>query len=200
MYARVLGGGVVLGLGVLLLAAPGSAADDNKGSKAAAEAVLKLCEAYQKNSAEDVKKNVEALKKHDLIDIMTTLKRKDADPPGIGMRNAANANEGIEAKLITLSGPRALLTTEMLAKQGDDIAWAAYLMAGIAEVCKDKCTVDKKQGEKDPKDWKQWMEDMHKEALNLAKVAKEKKDPKAVQLAALNLRKSCTACHSAFRD
>ena len=58
---------------------------------------------------------------------------------------------------------------------------------------------DKKQGDKDPKDWKKWSQDIREHSLEFAKAVKSK-DTKAVQTAALKAVGTCNACHSKFRD
>jgi cytochrome c556 len=80
-----------------------------------------------------------------------------------------------------------------------DLARAAYIAAAVAEVAKDKCPVTKKEGDKDPKDWKNWVESMQKAALELADAAKTKK-PSAVKAAADKVDGACKTCHKVFKE
>jgi cytochrome c556 len=86
-----------------------------------------------------------------------------------------------------------------ITKQSKDIAQMAERAAAIADIAIHKCPVEKKTGDKDPKDWKQWMEDMRDAAQDLAKAAKAQ-DPAQVKQTAGKLNAACNACHSVFRD
>jgi len=68
----------------------------------------------------------------------------------------------------------------------------------VAEIALAK-TPKKKDGEKDPKDWKEYSEEMIKQSRELRK-AIEAADPKAVKVTANKLNASCTNCHGKFRD
>jgi cytochrome c556 len=200
MRAQVLGLGIAtLALATLLLiaAGSGSAADDEKEAKEIQAAVRKLADAVEQNNAAEVKKQAAALQKYDLLPVMKQLKLRANGGMGIGEKPGTVTPDGIEAKLIGMA--RKGLAPAELGKQGADIARAAYIMAAIGEVAKDKSPVKKKMGEKDPKDWAKWSEDMAKFGKELGDATKAK-DAAKVKTAAANLNSSCNSCHGIFRD
>jgi cytochrome c556 len=91
------------------------------------------------------------------------------------------------------------LPAATLGKQAPDIKLAAYITLAIAEGSADKCTVSKKMGDKDPKDWAKWMQDMKDSAKALADAAKAG-NAKDVKSASSKLNASCNNCHGVFRD
>jgi cytochrome c556 len=201
LHARVLGLEVITlaaGIGLLAIAGGGSAADDDPKAKEIREYVLKLAEAMEKNNAAEIKAQTDALKKYDLLPIMKQLKLRDNGGIGIGQKGTITP-DGIEAKLINLARNRPPLMKPQLEKESKDLAKAAYIMAAIAEVAKDKCPVKKKMGDKDPKDWAQWSEEMSKFSKELAKAA-EAKDVDKVKTTSAKLNGACNACHGVFRD
>src|SRR5262249_32196018 len=148
------------------------------------------------------------LKKFDLEIVMRTLKPREVerdagkDKPkkvekvGIGFASKPDGDpEGIELRIIRI---KKALTDDEMAKEGADWVRAAYITATVAEVARDQCPVDKKEGDKDPAQWKTWSADMKKLSLELAKAAKAK-DGKAVAAVATKLNKVCNDCHDPFR-
>ena len=162
------------------------AADDEKDLRAA---VLKLADAVEKNDEATAKKLVDQLKKQDLEEVMTLMK-----PPAKNKDAIDIVKEGIETKVIAL------------AKKATDVPKNApayekmgNVIAAIAEVAAVKCPVEKKQGEKDPKDWATWVKEMKEGGKELAAAAKAK-DAKKVNAAAKKINGACSSCHGVFRD
>jgi hypothetical protein len=179
--ARIVALGVAVAFGISLV----KAAEDEKDVKAA---VLKLADAVEKNDDAAVKKLVDELKKQDLEDVMTLMK-----PPT--KKGLDVVKEGIETKIIALAKKPAgdvLKNAAAYEKMGN-------IIAGIAEVASVKCPVDKKQGEKDPKDWANWVKEMKEGGKELAAAAKAK-DAKKVNAAAKKINGACSSCHGVFRD
>jgi cytochrome c556 len=133
---------------------------------------------------------------------METLNQRTNGRIGVGGPGKITP-DGIEAKLINMSRNRPPLSAAQLAKEGNDIAKSAYVMAAIAEVAKNKCPVKKvtKKGDttQDPKDWAKWTEEMSKYSRELAKAAQAKELDK-VKDASAKLYSSCLSCHASFRD
>jgi hypothetical protein len=178
--ARILALGVAVAFGLSLV----KAAEDDKDVKAA---VLKLADAVAKNDDATVKKLVDELKKQDLEEIMYTMK-----PPT--KKGLDVVKEGIETKIIALSKK-----ANDVAKNADAYEKMGNIIAAIAEVAAVKCPVEKKQGEKDPKDWANWAKEMKEGGKELAAAAKAK-DAKKVNAAAKKINGACSACHGVFRD
>jgi hypothetical protein len=205
IYVHVLASiGVVLALGVCLLGVTrsGTAADDEptKKAKAAAESVLKLADALEKGDADAIKKEKATLDKMELLPIMTGFKKRDADPVGgigFGPKPKVYDPDGIEAQIMGLAKKE--LPAGTLAKQVDDIKKAGFISAAIAEASLNKCTVTKKMGDKDPKDWAKWMGDMKDASKALSDAAKAG-NAKDIKNAAGKLNASCNNCHGIFRD
>ncbi len=192
---RVALGSVSLALGICLLAASGSAADDEKSS------ITKIADLIAKDDLEGAKKEAaDVAKKADLEDIMHAYKPRLKDKAkgglGVGSKPGAIQPDSIELKIGALA--KKAPTAADMKNQGDAIAEMAYRTAAISLITIEKAP-SKKQGAKDPKDWKQWSEDLNKASLELAKAAK-KSDPKAINTAAKNANAACNNCHGVFRD
>jgi soluble cytochrome b562 len=190
-------GAAVLALGIVFLAA-GQAADD-KGPR---EDVDKLAGVAAK-SPDDLQKKADAFAKNldSLEDVMNLFKKRTKDPKnpggyGIG-KVATNApDDGIEARIQNYG--KKSPTGPQLKKDKDDLIEMVNRTKAIAAITIAK-TPKKKEGDKDPKDWKEYSEEMVKQADALGK-AIEAADPKAVKDAASKLNGSCTNCHGKFRD
>jgi cytochrome c556 len=163
---------------------------DAEKAKATALASLK---ADPKASTEPVALDEKA----ELIDLMNLLRLREKGGLGFGEKPTPPASsDGIESRLMGWA-KRAPAGAE-LAKQADDIARAAYIMAAISELT-EAHTPKKKEGDKDPKDWKQWTDDMREGSLELATAARMK-DSAAIKKAANKLNASCNNCHGVFRQ
>ncbi len=180
-----------LSLGMGFLANVGAAEDkDVKGT------VLKIADALEKNDAAGAKKLAESLKDEDLEDVMHLMKPRKDKGLGIGAKAGAVKPDGIELKVIALAMNEP--PKKELDESSGDLAKAAYVAAAIAEVALTK-TPEKKDKDKDPKDWKNWAETMRQGALELADAAKAKK-PADVKKAAEKMDNNCKSCHKVFRD
>jgi hypothetical protein len=184
---------VVAGLCFLGVVTVSNAAAD----KDIAETVNKIADALEKKDADSAKKLAQTLKDEDIEDVMHLFKPRKDKGLGIGPKAGAVSPDGIELKVIAMAMNE--LPQKELDEHAADIARAAYIAAAVAEVAKDKCPVMKKEGDKDPKDWKNWVENMQKEALNLAEAAKTKK-PATVKAAADKVDGACKTCHKVFKD
>jgi hypothetical protein len=186
-----------LALGMWFLTAAGrtSAADEGevKGE------ILKLADVVANGDGAAAKKQAEEIgKKAEVEEIMGLFKLRTKKGLGIGAPGLVKANEdGIEAKVMAL-GKRAPAAKD-LAKEAQAVEKAGYVAAAVAEVIEGKCPVDKKQGDKDPAEWKKWTKEMKSHALDLASAYKAKDGP-MIKKAATSLNSVCNSCHSVFRD
>jgi hypothetical protein len=185
---------VVSGLssGFLATASHSSAADD-KGLR---DEILKLAEAIEKGDDGSAQAGAIA-KKNELEDVMGLFRLRTKKGLGIGPTPNAIKPDGIEAKIMNL-GRKPLHSGELNA-EAKELVRAAYITAAIAAIAKEKCPVDKKQGEKDPQSWKGWATDLQKASVELAKAAEAKK-ANDIKTAATKMNSSCNSCHGVFRD
>jgi len=185
----------VLALGLVFLAG-GQAADD-KGPR---EDVDKLADVAGKDPAELHKKAEEYAKNLDsLEDVMNLMKKRMKDGTGgvgFGPKPTGGQDDGIEVRIQNMA--KKSPSAAQLKKDKADLLQMINRTSAIAEIARAR-TPKKKEGDKDPKDWKEYSERMVKEARELAK-AIEAADPPAVKKAAANLNSSCTECHGKFRD
>jgi hypothetical protein len=180
----------IFGLGSGFLTAVGADDKDVKGT------VLKIADAIEKNDTAGAKKLAETLKDEDLEDVMHLFKPRKDKGLGIGDKAGAVKPDGIELKVIALA--QNAPPQKEVDEYSGDLARAAYVAAAIAEVAIVK-TPDKKEKDKDPKDWKTWAEAMRQGSLELASAAKAKK-PADVKKAAEKMDTNCKSCHKVFRD
>ncbi len=170
-----------------------------EGQKTPREAILKVADAMARSDAEEAHKLAQALKDVDPEDIMPvfalrTPRNKRA--VGVGTTPGAIKPDGIEKKLEALAARE--LPAGELAGQAEAIERAAYVAAAVGEIVHDKCPVETKQGNKDPKEWRTWCEDMVKGSQELAAAAKSR-DAGRVKKAAERLDGTCKACHTPFK-
>ncbi len=181
-----------LGIGLMTNVGSGNATED-KDVKAT---VLKIADAFEKSDAAGAKKLAESLKDEDLEDIMHLFKPRKDKGLGIGPKAGAVKPDGIELKVIALA--MTAPPQKELDESSGDLAKAAYVAAAIAEVALTKAP-EKKEKDKDPKDWRTWAEGVRQGAIELADAAKAKK-PADVKKAAEKMDTSCKSCHKVFRD
>ena len=114
---------------------------------------------------------------------------------GVGPKPTGGQDDGIEVRIQSMAkkSPKA----DQLKKDKADLLQMLDRTLAIGEIALG--TPKKKEGDKDPKDWKEYSERMVKETKELKK-AIEQADPVAVKKAASNLNSSCTECHGKFRD
>jgi cytochrome c556 len=188
-----LAGSAVLAVGLWFLAA-GQAADE----KEVRDAILKLADLVEKKDPAGVKKEGEAVaKKHELDEVMYLFKHRTKKGLGVGAKPGAIMPDGIEDKLRDLA--RRALPQDRLDKEAADLARMGSVTAAIAEVAQYKCTVEKREGDKDPKKWQEFIAEMRQTALDMAEAAKAKK-PNEVKATATKLNTNCNNCHGIFRD
>jgi hypothetical protein len=115
---------------------------------------------------------------------------------GLGPKPTGMADDGIEARLQNLG--RRPLAKDQLNQDAEILLQMANRTTVIAEIALAKAPT-KKEGDKDPKDWKKYAEEMIKSAQDLSK-AISAKEPGDLKKAAFNLNAACTNCHEKFRD
>jgi hypothetical protein len=189
-------GGVVSALAIwLVVASTGSAADDDE---AARQGVLKVADLIQKKDMDTAKKQAQtvAQKINDAEPIMHTMDPREDGGLGVGAKPGAIKPDGIEKKLLEID--KTPLKQQQVAAEGDALEEMAYRIAAVATMAQHACPVPAKQGNKDPKDWKQWTGDMQKGALELADAAKGKKAAD-INKAVKNLNNTCATCHAVFK-
>ena len=202
LHTRVLGlAFVAVALGSLWLDGAGRSVADDKVAKEVRKAIEDMADALAKGDAKTATKIMENIKKHDLLEPMSLFKPRDPKDGsgglGMGPKPGAVEPDGIEKYLIQMG--RKPMTAMQLAKVAPDLERAAYISAAIGELTEHKCPIDKKMGDKDPKDWAKLSKGMKEEALELAKAVK-KQDTKLVQKHMQNLYSNCSGCHGIFRS
>src|SRR5262245_57088819 len=136
-FARVLGFGSVLLLGLVFLAggyATGADDDDKKAIKEAQKDILDLVKAIEGGS-KDVPAKVKAIKKkfEDLGPIMHAY--KPSTKGGIGFEaGAKGAGDGLESKLLGMA--KRNLSADALAKEKAALIKLAYVNMAIAEIAR----------------------------------------------------------------
>jgi hypothetical protein len=192
--ARVLGLVIAVALFTLsFLTSRGSGAADDKDLK---DTILKLANALEKNDPAASKKLVDQLKEADLGDIMVKFKLRSKGGLGVGPKPDAVKPDGIEDKLRALGKKT---DKKELTNHSADFAQMAYVMAAVAEVAGQMCPVEQKTGDKDPKEWKQWVEEVKTGSRTLAAAAKAQ-DAEKVKVTAQKIYAACNDCHGKFRD
>ncbi len=194
-YKVLAAGTAVVALGVVFLTA-GQAADD-----AAVKADIdKLAALAEKDPAALHKKAEEYAKPLDTLeDVMNTMKKRTKANPapfGIGPKATGAADDGIEARVQNLG--RRSPNMDQLKKDEANLVQMCNRITAIGEIALAK-TPKKKEGDKDPKDWKEYCDEMIKQSQELSKAIKAA-DPKLVKETANKLNASCTNCHGKFRD
>jgi hypothetical protein len=188
-------GAAVLALALVFLA--GGRAADDKGPR---EEVDKLAAVAAKGPA-DLQKQADAFAKNldELEEVMNLMKKRMKTGKGgygIGPTATGGLDDGIEVRIQNYA--KKAPTAAVLKKDQADLQQMINRVKAIAAIALAK-TPKKKEGDKDPKDWKQYSEEMMKGADALGK-AIAAADPKAVKDAASRLNSSCTECHGKFRD
>ena len=201
-YAFALGASLAAALGLCVLTAP--AADDEpvKPPKEVTDALVKLIGMIDKGDHDAAKAEGEAIaKKYDLKPVMTHFKNRDKGGFGYGKEIPGNLTDGIESKLRAMVKEMVKKppTKADVTKESKDLIELGERTAAIADIAIHKCPVDKKTGDKDPKDWKQWSEDMQQYSRDLIEAAKAK-DPMKLKTAVSKLNSTCNQCHGTFRD
>jgi hypothetical protein len=103
---------------------------------------------------------------------------------------------GIEIRLMNLA--RRPLTPAQLTAESDLLLRLVERTEAITEAT-DLFIPEKKQGQKDPKDWKHWNRHCLTACRELRN-AIETRDLRGVRAAATKLTNGCNECHSVFRD
>jgi cytochrome c556 len=182
-------------LGLALWSMTALSADDDE-KKAAREAVMKLTETMIRGG--NVQGQIaEITKKFDELEPLMYV-YKPRKKGGVGM--GKNGEDDIELTLGKIGNPRgkAKLTPQKVTQMKDDLIMTGNLSKAIAEIAgHDKYT--QQYGKKDPKKWKGYIKQMKEGSDELIKAAKGG-NVKSVTDAANNLSKSCTDCHSEFRE
>lgn len=174
-----------------------SYAGDEKSAK---DALLKIADLFAKKDVVAAKRlAAETAKTDDLDVVMALFKLRSKKGLGIGDKPGAVKPDGIEAMILDLDNKKLKPgVVKALKTNAADIERMAYITAAIAEVAIHKCPVEKKQKDKDPKDWKRWSEEMRDASLELAEAIKANK-PKEIATAGQKLQGTCVSCHGPFR-
>lgn len=174
----------------------GKAAEEGKTPR---DAILRIAEAMAHNHADEAQQLAGGLKDVDVDDIMPVFSLRtprNKRALGLGPTPGAIRPDGIEKKLEALAS-RPLAPAELTA-QAEALERAAYVAAAVGVIIRDKCPVETKQGNKDPKEWRNWSEEMVKLALDFASAVKSH-DPTAVKRSAERLDANCKSCHAPFK-
>lgn len=181
---------LMVALGVVAVASRTDAADE----KEVRAKILKIADALEKNQADIVKSEAQALQKSDaeLDIIMEGFKLRSKGGIGVGDKPAVK-RDGIEAKVQDLD--KAAPTPKEAQADATALARAGYVSAAIAEVIMTKVPSDKK---KQAPQWKTFATEMRNAGVDFAKAA-QAKDPMKVHKAAKALNDACIKCHDVFR-
>ena len=128
--------------------------------------------------------------------VMHLFKPRSVGGLGLESKPVEARLDGIEQKLLSLN--RKAPEDSAFAKEAPALADLGYQTAILAELAL-AFTPLKKEGKKDPKDWRQWSMDMRDAAESFTAAAKAQK-PKGLVDAAKKLNASCASCHAVFRD
>jgi hypothetical protein len=104
---------------------------------------------------------------------------------------------GIEEKIRVLANTRPPTMKRNIAKEAAELALLADKVAVIGQL-NYYYAPEKKEGKKDPEDWKQWSVEMRDAALKLAEAVR-KRNADAVLQASQKLNGSCVRCHNVFK-
>ncbi len=178
----------------------GQAADDEKEIKVAREKTLKIADLIAAKDFEGAKKEAGTFAKKlegwkDVGTAMKTMALRDNNGVGFGEKGKFGP-DGIEAKIISLG--RKPLSPKDMSEQSADLVKSGNIAAACAEIALAK-PPEKKQGKKDPADWKNWAKEMKEAAAEFSDAA-AKKDPDALKKASVRLNSSCTDCHAIFKE
>lgn len=187
-------GGAVLAVALCCLAAGEGSAADTKALMAEIQKAAALLEKGDEEAAKKAAKDIAT--KYQLDDAMHAFGPRTKGGVGVGDKPGAIVPDCIETRFVNL-GKKALAKPQ-LDKEAPALTRAAYVTAILGHVAIAHQPL-KKEGNKDPKDWKQWSQDMIQASDALAKALKSK-DPAAVKTAASTLNSSCNNCHGVFRD
>jgi hypothetical protein len=162
------------------------------------ETLQKIADLLGKKDFDEARKLGETLKGAGEADVyMGLMKPQKAGGLGVTDKAGKLLAEGMEKKLQDLG--KNSLTAKQLDTQAEALERMGTMIAAIAEVAQYKCTVTKKVGEKDPKDWQTWTQDMRKGGLDLADAAKAK-NMDNFKKAVNKLSSSCNSCHPIFKS
>ena len=193
-FSRWAAAGFAVAVGFGLWAGMSGAADD----KDPAGTIRQIAAALEKKDSATAKKLAAGVAdKADLEDVMHVFSLRRAKGLGVGPTPGKIMPDGIEAKLIELSGKKPL-TAAQLSTEADALVQLGYIAAAVGEVAHAKPPA-KDEGKKKRADWLKWSADMRDSALQFAATAKEKK-PDTVKKAATKLYSSCTTCHDVFKE
>jgi len=186
----------VLALGLCLLAVRSSFSYDDDDKKAKlkelAEARAAIIELSQG------KGDPKAIaKKHELGYVMAAFKLRAKNGIGVGPA-AVSGNpkqDGIEAKIINMTGGKRMSRDELKAQTQDLIK-----MLEIAKAIGDIATAENypEEAKKDPKKWKKYNDDMV-QVLKEAKEVVKSGDPMKVRVVFNKLDAACKECHTEFK-
>jgi hypothetical protein len=184
---------IVAAMGFGYWVAIGGAGDDKEVS----DTVRKIAAALEKKDTAEAKKLAKAVAdKEEIEDVMHVLSLRRAKGLGVGPTPGKINPDGIEAKIIDLSGKKAM-APEQLNAEADALVQMAYIAAAVGEIANAKPPAQD-DNKKKKSDWLKWSAEMRDSALEFAGVAKGK-NPEAVKKGATKLLANCTTCHDVFK-
>lgn len=168
---------------------------------------LKKMAADLQNGRANARVNLKSIKWTDYFedneDLMSPMKWKTKGGNGLPPALIANARlggalNGIEEKIRWLaSKTRPAQMKRNMKKEGPELTLMADLVAVIAQV-NHAFVPEKKEGKKDPADWKQWSDDMRDEALQLAEAARKGNSDMVLKFSQ-KLNNTCVRCHNIYK-
>ncbi len=185
-----------MALCLLITSNPGKAAD----GKDVRATIDKLAQTAARDPANLPREAAKAAQSMEEIEEMMNLFRKRTKSGkggfGVGPTPTGMPDDGIEARLINLG--KKPLDKEQIAREAPALLQMAHRTMAIAQVALSKAPV-KKEGNKDPRDWKEYAGRMIKSTQELTR-AIEAQDPADLKKAAAGVNTACTNCHTKFRD
>jgi hypothetical protein len=185
------GAGMLLAVGIGLLAAGGGRGRDDeelKEAKKAQAALIDMVDAMAKGG--DGKKEAAAI--HDKFDEIKVVMIVFRNATKGGMALGPGGPDGIEKKIQDVDRKR--LSKEDAAAQKEDLIKAARFARAVAQVAE----LYNDPAKKAPGKWKRFNQDMRQGADDLIEAARAG-DPRKIKAAVANLHASCTDCHSDFK-
>jgi hypothetical protein len=158
-------------------------------------AINAVADKIEKGDLAAAQKAAKDLAKHDLEDIMHTMKLRKQKGIGVGPKKEEIQPDGVELKINAIA--RDGVTVADLSKEGPALARAGRVSGAVALVAL-AMTPEKDDGKKKKSDWIEWATGMAKASEEFSAAAKASDAP-ALKKAANKLKTQCDSCHMVFK-
>lgn len=169
------------------------------GEKDLRPEVVKIADQFKAGKADDAKTTSAKTAKQfeEMADLMHLFRPRSKGGLGWSRKSITNnpPEDGLEKKIQNL----AKTPPANVAKEAPAAEEAAYDLAAMAELIKNKAPAKDMSGGKTKKAWTDWSDQMREASLELAKAAAGK-NAAAISKAAAKVNSTCNACHSKFKE